>query len=312
MTGHYFFDYLNMTDAIGGDMKAILAFIGFVSLISVPAADASTGFESGLSNAAGTILTRLNAMNQLQGKRISVLGFKDMDSGEGCKSLSVAIANEIDSDINKIRGQMHVRFTTVPRHDLDAIETEYLISKGGSESDIVDRLEGSDILITGMWQDGGDTLNLSIKAVSIKQKNIDELTAVSVHIDKNTMPGTLLACLGGTQVTVERFKNGTINWRTKVIQVKGWGAANKSFPKYVWKKSAEEAAIVDAQTKLLEFVNGLKLHSKVFVKNYQVSSATTLKEIKGRLRYARQIGKTIYPTEDTAEVVFQLNLKDIL
>jgi hypothetical protein len=225
----------------------------------------------------------------------------------------MAIANEIDSDVNKIREQLKVNFHTVPRHDLDAIETEFLISKGGSEGDIVDRLEGSDILITGMWQDEGDNLTLSVKAVSIRQKNMTELAAVSVRIDKNTIPTNLLACLAGTQVTVETSQNGSINWKTKIIQVKGWGAASKSFPRYVWKKNAEEAALADARTKLLEFVDGLEVSSKIAIKNYQVESQSIKNQIQNKLlRSARKIGRTVYPTENTAEVVLQLNLKDLL
>jgi hypothetical protein len=89
--------------------------------------------------------------------------------------------------------------------------------------------------------------------------------------------------------------------------VKGFGAANQKFPKSVWRKSAEEAAIIDAQTKLLEFVDGLKINSKTFVENYQIVADEKIKEIKGRLKGALKVGKTSYPTEDTAEVILKLD-----
>jgi hypothetical protein len=134
-----------------------------------------------------------------------------------------------------------------------------------------------------------------------------------VRIDKNTIPPNLLACLAGTQVTVETFQNGSVNWKTKIVQVKGWGASSKSFPRYTWKKVAEEAALADARNKLLEFVDGLEVSSKIAIKNYQVESASTNNQINNKvLKAARKIGRTVYPPENTAEVVLQLNLKDLL
>ena len=88
--------------------------------------------------------------------------------------------------------------------------------------------------------------------------------------------------------------------------------ANKTFPQAIWKKSAEEAAIIDAQTKLLEIVNGALLKSQTFVENYQVGRSETVKKIEGKLSSAIQIGPTVYPTPDTAEVEMQLDLRETL
>ena len=110
---------------------------------------------------------------------------------------------------------------------------------------------------------------------------------------------------------VEKISDGIIDWDDKIIRVKGFGAANKSFPKSVWKKSAEEAAIVDAQAKLVELIDGFELQSKTFVKNYQVSKDEKIKEIKGKLRRVNKVGKTFYPTDDTAEVLVQVDLNDV-
>lgn len=107
---------------------------------------------------------------------------------------------------------------------------------------------------------------------------------------------------------LEELKDGVIDWERKVIRVKGFGTANKSFPPHVWKKSAEEAAKVDAQAKLVEAVNGLAIESRTFVKNYQLALDEKVKEIKGRLKGATQVGPTRYATDDTAEVILELRL----
>lgn len=113
-------------------------------------------------------------------------------------------------------------------------------------------------------------------------------------------------------MVIEKIRDGEMDWGKKVIRVKGFGAANKTFPKHVWQKSAEEAAMVDAQAKLVEVVDGFKLESKTFMKNYQVESDEKIKIIKGSLSNVRKVGKTIYPTPDTAEVTLELTLEDVL
>ncbi|MFZ3013041.1 MAG: hypothetical protein WA045_04975 [Nitrospira sp.] len=104
----------------------------------------------------------------------------------------------------------------------------------------------------------------------------------------------------------EAVKNGIVDWGNKVIRVKGFGMANPSFPKPLWVRSAEEAAKVDAQTKLVEMIEGLKIESKTFVSNYQVQADEKLKEIRGRLKGARQVGPAVFPTETTAEVMMEV------
>ncbi|MBS0154379.1 MAG: LPP20 family lipoprotein [Nitrospira sp.] len=104
----------------------------------------------------------------------------------------------------------------------------------------------------------------------------------------------------------ETIKNGIVDWGNKVIRVKGVGMANPSFPKPLWARSAEEAAKVDAQTKLVEIIEGLKIESKTFVANYQVQADEKLKDIRGRLKGARQVGPAVFPTETMAEVVMEV------
>jgi len=304
-------------------MKIIKVLLFISIIVSYPhIALTASNYEKALFDASISILKELNYMNELSGKNIAVFGFHDANTEQGCRSLSVALANQIDSNINNVKSLLNVPFRTIPRHALDSIETEYLLSKGGSDrnySDIIPLLKSSNILITGMWQDQGIILKLTIKAIPIRDKDIDELTTVSKEIDKSTIPKNLLSCLEDysefkpdqSSPQVETIRGGEIDWKRKLIRVKGFGAANKTFPKNVWKKSAEEAAIVDAQVKLIELIEGLKIESKTFIKNYQVLKDEKIKEIKGNLKNVRKSGKTMYPTGATAEVVLELVVTDV-
>jgi len=182
---------------LGGGMKPIKLFCIIVIFLSYPISVlGSDSYDNVISDATISIVKELKYMNQLNGKTIAVCGFHDVNSGEGCRPLSVSLANQIDSKINEIKNLLDVSFRTVPRHALDSIETEYLISKGHGDRDIFSLLRASDILITGMWQDQGDSLKLTIKAVAIKNDDIDQLSAVSKEIDKKTIPqNLLLSCL---------------------------------------------------------------------------------------------------------------------
>ncbi len=61
----------------------------------------------------------------------------------------------------------------------------------------------------------------------------------------------------------------------------------------------------------MEFVNGSLINSKTFVKNYRTSLDEKVKEIRGRIPYAHQVGPTVYPTGDTAEVVLELAVEQV-
>lgn len=104
----------------------------------------------------------------------------------------------------------------------------------------------------------------------------------------------------------EAIRGGIVDWGKRLIRVKGFGMANKAFPQQVWARSAEEAAKVDAQAKLLEMIEGMKLESKTFVTNYQVNLDEKVKEIRGRLKGATQVGPAVHSTDDTAEVVMEV------
>ena len=169
------------------------------------------------------------------------------------------------------------------------------------ESDIINSLTGAylyGLKITKESELGREVcvwIEAKVKPDEVNKLIADKISSVSHSVSKSN--------------SSERIGDGEIDWNRMIIWVKGFGGANKTFPKHVWRKSAEEAAIVDAQTKLIEIINGLKIHSKTFVRNYQISLDEKVKEIKGRLQNVRKAGATNYPTEDTAEVIMELDIE---
>jgi len=277
---------------------------------------ASSTLDHTIFDLSVKIIEEFNRIH-LQNRDIAIMGFHDADTEKSCGQLSSAIANQLESDLHKVQRLTDVTFNIIPRHSLGSIETEYLISKGGSETDILDKIKRANLLITGMWQNMETYIKLTVNVVEMKDSEIYQLFSISDSIEKTSLPVTILDCWEDQSLRAhsddkdgtgrEILSGGEIDWARKTISVKGFGAANQKFPKSVWRKSAEEAAIIDAQTKLLEFVDGLKINSKTFVENYQIVADEKIKEIKGRLKGALKVGKTSYPTEDTAEVILKLD-----
>lgn len=111
--------------------------------------------------------------------------------------------------------------------------------------------------------------------------------------------------------SIEKIKGGEIDWGKRVIRVTGFGAANKSFPKHVWKKDAEDNALLDAQIKIVEISKGVDLEAKKYVENYQTREQSARKSVEGRVKKAYQIGKTKFSNEeDSAEVVMEAKLPE--
>jgi hypothetical protein len=305
MVGGYIMKHVNIV---------ILFFFLIVHITASYAA--SSSLDHTIFDLSVKIIEEFNRIH-LQNRDIAIMGFHDADTEKSCGQLSSAIANQLESDLHKVQRLTDVTFNIIPRHSLGSIETEYLISKGGSETDILDKIKRANLLITGMWQNMETYIKLTVNVVEMKDSEIYQLFSISDSIEKTSLPVTILDCWEDQSLRAhsddkdgtgrEILSGGEIDWARKTISVKGFGAANQKFPKSVWRKSAEEAAIIDAQTKLLEFVDGLKINSKTFVENYQIVADEKIKEIKGMLKGALKVGKTSYPTEDTAEVILKLD-----
>ncbi len=110
---------------------------------------------------------------------------------------------------------------------------------------------------------------------------------------------------------IEKVKGGEIDWGKRIIRVSGFGAANKSFPKHIWKKDAEDNAIMDAQVKILEITKGVDLEAKKYIENYQTREQSVKKSVQGLVKKAYQVGKTKFSTEeDTAEIIMEAKLPE--
>ncbi|HNZ32521.1 MAG TPA: hypothetical protein PKJ25_10525 [Smithellaceae bacterium] len=111
--------------------------------------------------------------------------------------------------------------------------------------------------------------------------------------------------------SVEKITGGEIDWGKRLIRVTGFGAANKSLPRHIWKKDAEDNAILDAQARILEISKGVDIEAKKYIENYQNSEQSMRKSVQGRVKRAYQVSKTKFSAEgDTAEVIMEAKLPE--
>ena len=174
-----------------------------VSIFSPFSGWASENFDSAISNATLEILEKLTYAEKLKNKKLAVLGFEDVTTNSYCKDLSLLLANKITSELDRFRPIAKEKYQIMSRHNLDAIETESVISKkdGSADFDVfTDLLGKSDILITGTWQDGQDAFDLTIRALEISSgddtKGAKILASICKRISKLGLPKSALVCLG--------------------------------------------------------------------------------------------------------------------
>jgi hypothetical protein len=164
-------------------------------------------FDGAISGATLTILEKLSYQGKLCDKKLAVLGFINASTNTGCKDLSLLLANRITSELDRYRPIAREKYEIVSRHNLDAIETEYVISQKGGKSDVdvlTDLMETSDILITGTWQDAQGSFDLTINALELKraggEKGARIVASVSKRITKSGLSKKILLCLEGPQI----------------------------------------------------------------------------------------------------------------
>ncbi len=145
-------------------------------------------------------------------------------------------------------------------------------------------------------------LTVRVAKMEVKVEDIDKKVAVLSKLFKE---------LEYKKDDIEKVGEAEINWTKKLIRVKGYGAPNKDFPAHVQRLSAQEAARVDTQTKLIEIAKGLKINSRTFIKNFQLQSDEKIKEVQGKIKGAYQIGETRYLPDGTAEMIMEVNVDDV-
>ena len=168
---------------------------------------------------------------------------------------------------------------------------------------------------TGMGRVDTKVKNVDKKVGSVEKsvnKVEKDLSDVDERVDKNTMNvSELFGQVQFVKDKIESLSSGEMNWTRRLARVKGIGAPNPNFPPALQRRSAEEAARMDAQSKLIEFANGLKMESKTFMRNYRVEADVKVREAKGVLRGAYQVGKTVFNEDGTAEVTMEADVKDV-
>lgn len=154
-----------------------------------------------------------------------------------------------------------------------------------------------------------------MKVTRDQNKDREYCVSITANVKPDEVRNLLTAQLSDIKKedeTIEKAKDlGEIDWRKRVIRVTGFGAANKLFPKHVWKKDAEDNALLDAQTKILEILKGVDLESKKYIENYQTREQSIRKSVQGSVKKSYQIGKTKFsPEEDTAQVVVEAKIPE--
>ncbi len=190
---------------------------------------ASESLDAAISGTVLSIVEKLTHAQKLHGRKIAVLGFCDGATDDGCKDLSLLLANRIVTELDRFRSISKADYQIMTRHNLEAMETEFLIAQknGIADFDVVTDLLGkSDILITGTWQDSGrDTFELTVKALEFAAGEAEAgarvMASVSKTIDKSGLPGPALACLEnqGEKVKKETVFNAGPEQETNAFQI---------------------------------------------------------------------------------------------
>lgn len=154
------------------------------------------------------------------------------------------------------------------------------------------------------------------KKIGKVDKDIDRVQKGLTDVDKRANQtakevSELFSQMEFVKDKIESLNSGEMNWSKRLVRVKGLGIANPNFPPAARKHSAEEAARMDAQAKLIEFASGLKMESETFMKNYQVEADVKVRQVKGMLRGAYQVGETTFHADGSAEVVMEADVKQV-
>jgi hypothetical protein len=228
------------------------------------------------------------------------------------RSLSLAVA-ELDLDQTGLSAAQSIRL-------VDALERA-IVTGDGSRRYLVKPRSDFHRLVRELWHSGLYDDAVRTLSEAARQAQAEFLVVGNVQVDRSLVlvsfkaldlraGGSIVAVTPEIAVAVGPATPGAegVDWQRRVIRAKGFGAANPDFPGSTWKRSAEEAARVDAQARLVEQIDGLALYSRTFVRNYRTELDTKVREIKGRLGTTRQVGPTRFPTDDTAEVVLEATL----
>jgi len=112
------------------------------------------------------------------------------------------------------------------------------------------------------------------------------------------------------EVIEELGTNGTINWTSKVVRVKGNGYGPESVKELGRRKIlAKRAAQLDAYRNLLEAVKGVHVTSFINIENMMRESNTVRTQIVGMVKGMRLV-EVVYSNDGSCEVTVEVNLDE--
>jgi len=114
--------------------------------------------------------------------------------------------------------------------------------------------------------------------------------------------------LSSEEIISESGDNGLVDWKNKVIRVKGFGIPPQVGSQAQKKLKARLAARMDAYRNLAELINGVKVTAETAVDNYTVKSDLIRLNVEAVIKGARQVGLEKINSDSSVEVEIYLPL----
>ena len=127
----------------------------------------TTAYARAVAILTTEIAKALNGKGLFDNHRVAITGFKDAESEEYCKPLTISLRQRVRDDAFKIASLVGCNLTGDPRANFETIENEIIFSGKGEvqiDLDAVKHLGDPDILITGTWQNEKNHYYLTLTA----------------------------------------------------------------------------------------------------------------------------------------------------
>ena len=100
-----------------------------------------------------------------------------------------------------------------------------------------------------------------------------------------------------------------VNWNSGVVRVTGQGVGMQKYKKIPgkYRLTAEKAARMDAQAKLVEYI-GAEVKTNASMTDYEVEEYTVKVSAQGVVRNAREVGEPVHLDDGTCKVVMEMPL----
>lgn len=130
---------------------------------------------------------------------------------------------------------------------------------------------------------------------------------MSNKIIKSCMALAIAVMMLTATVFADDLANG-IDWEKGMIRVTGMGYGKEGAKKGLQRAQATQAARMDAQRKLLEFVEGVNVDAESTMKDLMLDSDIVRTSVHGTLKHFAQIGTPKYYKDGACEVTLEMPL----